>query len=354
MAQRSLPQAGTGVGDSGPYTSDQWAEFFQAVFTGDQEATQGPLPRLWNELVVSKAVLTITTGTGAGFVYGHWLINDAAVGIDILLAAVGQERYDRVVMIENNSNATYGTNLAYPGGADYEAGGIRQNTARIAILQGAEAAVAVLPDLITGVGGIYMVELARYLVTNAAVGAIDDRRDFCEFSHDEPDMSTDFFVPAVAGWNWTNAIQLSWYGFTTPCAGFYMSNNRVTSVVGHFVVPRDYIGDMEILPIVTPWIDEPGPEGLIYVKMEINYGQCEEDCETHTANWLYRAVDDTFYEKRNCIDFLDYSDLGALTVGDIVCCRFFRDGGDGNDTMDNPILCPGFLVTYMGSQVVHG
>ena len=160
MAQRSLPQAGTGVGDSGPYSSDEWAEYFQTVYTGDEQATQGPISRFLNELEVTEAALTVTTDTGAGFVYGHFLINDIALSITIVLAAVGQERYDRVVMVENNTNAVYNTNLALPA-APYAAG-IPRNSARIAILQGTEAAVAVLPPLLTG-PNYYMVELARYL-----------------------------------------------------------------------------------------------------------------------------------------------------------------------------------------------
>ena len=336
MAQRSLPQAGDGVGpDTGPYTSDEWAEFFQAVFTGDQEAVQGPLIRFLNELEVIKAGLTITTLNGAGFVYGHFLFVDPAIGINVALAAADQERYDRVVMVQNNTNAAYNTNLALP--AAYAAG-VPRNSARIAILQGGEAGAAVLPDLLVG-PNYYMVELARCLVDDAAVGDIDDRREFCEFSHRTPHTTHSFFVPAVTGWDETALVVLETPNpIVTSCyGGLEMPDTHSSYATGIFIVPQDYVSDLSVKVVVAT-----ERTGNVYCRFICSYAACGENCALHDDLLDYAAIGVTI-QYNNCIREL------ALTnenIGDIVRCHFTRNAIHALDTITGSIVILGYIVTY--------
>jgi len=124
--------------------------------------------------------VTINVDTGAGFVDGHLLINDTDVDIFVNLCGTpGQTRQNRVVMVENNTNVLYSPgNLLFP--AAYAAG-IPRNSARLAILQGSCGTPGGLPALVQNANYWYT-ELARFQVSSAAVGAITDYRDYCEFS----------------------------------------------------------------------------------------------------------------------------------------------------------------------------
>ena len=334
MAQRSLPQAGDGVGDAGPFTSDEWAEYFQIVYTGDQEATQGPLIQYLNELVVSKAGLTITTGTGAGFVYGHFLVNDAALDIAVAQAAAGQERYDRVVMLENNTNLAYTLNLAPPAG-------VPRNSARIVILQGAEAGAAVLPDLITGVGGIYMVELARYLVDEAAVGTIDDRRAFCEFSHELPNRTREFFVQPVGGWN-TNTASFIPIGYITQdIFGSVLSNGATCSARGHTIVPVDYVSGLTSTGVLR---HVAGGVSNVMVQNEMHTTFCDEYWAEHYTIVGPQAVATAGNGNYSCLMELDAP--VETEPGEFLHLCFTRFGSSGSDTLGNDMIFFGWLISY--------
>jgi len=331
MAQRSLPQAGTGVGDSGPYSSDEWAEYFQTVFTGDQQATQGPIRHYLNELEVTEAALAVTTATGAGFVYGHFLINDAAVVINIALAAAGLERYDRVVMVQNNTNAVYNTNLAVP--ADYAAG-VPRNSARVAILQGIEAGAAVLPALLTG-PNYYMVELARYLVDDATVGSVEDYRDFCGLGASGPETQY-LFVPAEAGFN----VSL---GATIPVTGHHggvkveMLANQWSTAYGRFTTPGNY----QSTAVVQAVFMTEAP-GNIYARNLAHIGTCGIAPATVIDSNAFAAEAAAFYV-HVCVRSLN---LSTLSQGDIIMLWFSRQGNNANDTLTNPVDFYGWLVSY--------
>ena len=121
MAQSSRPQPGninssaTYV-DSGPYSGNQWASLFRVLFTGDQEATQGVLKGVWNELVTTHPVanLNLQIDMGSGICNGHWYQNTTAVTITVS-APGGGSRSDTLVLLENNTNAplTAGPGNAY-------------------------------------------------------------------------------------------------------------------------------------------------------------------------------------------------------------------------------------------------
>jgi hypothetical protein len=330
MAQRSLPQAGTGVGDSGPYTSDQWAELFQTVFTGDQQATQGPVRHALNELEVTEAALAVTTATGVGFVYGHWLINDAAVAINIALAAGGLERWDRVVMIQNNTAAAYNTNLALPGAY---AAGVPRNSARIAILQGAEAGAAVLPPLLVG-PNYYMVELARYFVNDAAVGAVTDYRDYCGLGASGPGTQY-IWVSAEAGYNVSEGQSIP----VTSSSGdvrVLMPTGQQCNAFGRFTTPGNYLSTAVVQAVIYT-----SPAGNLRCRQFAHIGACGID----PATVIDSNVTDGVPVASGILQCVRDLSLSPLAQGDIIKLWFIRHGNDGYDTCLS-VRFYGWLVSY--------
>lgn len=336
MAQRSLPQAGSGVGDSGPYTEGEWAEYFQTVFTGDRQATQGPIRHYLNELEVTQAALAVGINTGAGFVYGHFLINDAAVTINVALAAAGLERYDRVVMVQNNTAAAYNTNLALP--AAYAAG-VPRNSARVAILQGAEAGAAVLPALLTG-PNYYMVELARYFVNDAAVGTVTDYRDYCGLGTSGPSTQYEF-VQVMGGYNISQGIAIPvTVDMTGLSAALVMPQDDLSSGSGYFTTPGNYLGTMVSRAVVTA-----STGGNIYASNWAAAGVCggsptASNDGTGPGYNVEAIVGSHYY---NCVQTLNVS---ARSQGDIIRLFFTRAGNNVFDTVPSSVNLRGWLISY--------
>ncbi len=196
MTQTSRPAA-TDVttwpnSDAGPYTADQWAELFQVLFTGDQQALQGPLIRYLNELQGSVnapgAAPVLRVVTGAAMVNGHWFLSDANVDFTVTAPAVNP-RIDVIVIAVNNTAVDFavsdgGFTLDFPDAlADY--GGdadIEEYSCRLCIVQGAENAVPGVPGLDQNANH-YMIPLYQYeIAVGGATSNETDRRDFCEFS----------------------------------------------------------------------------------------------------------------------------------------------------------------------------
>ena len=186
MTQQSRPQAdntANGYGDAGPYSYNQWAEKLYATHTGDENtAVQRTLLRgvvtFDNMLVVTTAAGDITVGTGAGFSHGSFLFNTAAV----TFSPTHGVRTDYVVIVENNTNNIYNTNLQFPTVlTDYDATpALLAYTARLAILTG--------PAALVQTTSYWMVPLASYDIDGA--GAVTNLTDLREFIDIETVVST--------------------------------------------------------------------------------------------------------------------------------------------------------------------
>lgn len=183
MAQSSRPQAGnilvqpTYV-DSGPYNEDQWgARLFRKVFTTDQQATQGVLLGVDNELAVTFGVgtLNVYVATGAGFCNGHFFENTASVTI-VVDAPAGGTRQDYVCMVENNRNtgipAGAATNYNTEGNAT-----IPPYSCRLAVIKNG-------PANFSQTATLFMTRLATLNTQAAFIGAITDNRVFCQYATD--------------------------------------------------------------------------------------------------------------------------------------------------------------------------
>jgi len=164
-----------------------WSELFRILFTGDQQAMQGPFVRYLNELeVTDNGITTVYVDTGAGMVNGHMLISSEKETWTIPAGPVGG-RTDRVVMVENNSNVEVTQSIAgrpflFPADlSEYTATpGVPAYSARLASLRGADTGA--LPALDQTIA-LYMVELARYDINNVpTISNQVDYREFCKFS----------------------------------------------------------------------------------------------------------------------------------------------------------------------------
>ena len=180
MTQSSRPQAdntANGYLEAGPYSRNQWAERLYAVYSGDENLAdqraqlRGVVPTFDNMLVVTTAAGDITVGTGAGFCGGTFMFNTAAV----TFSPTHGLRTDYVVLVENNTNNIYNTNLQFPTVlVDYDATpAIRAYTARLAILTG--------PAVLVHTTDYWMVPLASYdIAAGGAVTNLIDRREFID------------------------------------------------------------------------------------------------------------------------------------------------------------------------------
>ena len=177
MTQRSRPQAGDIAAnptyvDAGPYAADRWATLFRVLFTGDQQATQGVLKSVWNELAATNpAGRNIQIDTGVGVCNGHIFINDTSVvtiGVD-----AGAGRADTLVMLENNTNAAISAGAA----TNYNTAGpdtaIPPYSCRLAVVKGVA---------ITQTTALWMTPLYTFTTSGAGFTNWVDVRDFCEFS----------------------------------------------------------------------------------------------------------------------------------------------------------------------------
>lgn len=188
MVQASRPQADhisnyPPPSDPGPYTADQWAEYLQISFTGDQQLLQGPIARYVNEMVVTdNGTNKVYVDKGAGWVNGHLLVSTEKEAFSIPPGPAAQ-RWDIVVMCENNSAlpcviTNAGRILIFPDTPTEYATptAIPPYSARLAIIRGVDGAGPPVLDTTTAK---YMVELARYQIDNTpTISAQEDRRSW--------------------------------------------------------------------------------------------------------------------------------------------------------------------------------
>lgn len=250
MTQTSRPQAEHSsnypLGDSGPYTGNQWREAWEVLFTGSNSTTQGPIFDYLNELAVTLpapfGVNTFTVETGAGIVAGTLFINDAQITFSS--PAPAADRPDIVVIVENNTNAVYNTNLAFPTVlTDYSGlSSIPAYSARIAILLGVEGGAA---RALVQTNDIFMVPLHEYTTLLAGgVGAGDtDAREYAG------SKTAQLFYPALGGWNVTDGTTINPGGTAANefLYGLEMITGKVSQGVARCNIPTQWDEITEIV-----------------------------------------------------------------------------------------------------------
>jgi len=357
MTQASRPQADSlasypAPSDPGPYSGDQWAELFRVLFTGDQQATQGPLVRYLNELAVTdNAATEVYVATGAGMVNGHFLVSSELETWTVPAGPAGG-RIDRVVMVENNTNAevtqsTAARPLLFPADlSEYTATpGIPPYSARLAILRGDD--LGALPGLDTTTA-LYMVELARYGINNVpTISAQVDYREFCYFS--STIGTRQFFVPALAGYNDTDSTEITMNSVGSSIThlmwgpALILPDSKLSYGGGRFLVPADYASDMTSKAVIGSTIS-----ANIYGDNRYYAGECSEGHDTHSDATGYAATAIVGAAiMQNCIQSLSVSSIGT---SDIVQLVYYRDATDVLDTIDNIVYLLGWIIEYQAES----
>lgn len=266
MTQVSRPQSGRlvdGYVDAGGYTANQWARVYSTLFTVD-ETTQGVIKHLSDLEVTNPGAPSddISVASGAALVRGHWFVNEdqgnpaAASAVDFIPTTPAAARIDRVVLVQNN------TDLAYDGTTDYGsavlevpadltdydgAASVPAHTCRLAILTGvAGGAMRALTQDVSVTGDIWMIEIARYTISDA--GVISGLTDYRSFIGGTGTRSV--FVPAVAGWNTTDSASITPAGYNAGGShsevGIRLPDAKDACAVGSWAFPEDFDGDLTI------------------------------------------------------------------------------------------------------------
>lgn len=156
MAETSLPWGGIAVGDSGPYTDDDWTDVWRKIFTRDR-TLEGVIPDYLNELVVTNpAGVTIRVATGAAIVDGKFYNNTA--NVDFAGAAPG-------------GGSNFYTVVSHK---DFAA-----QTVRLSML----GPNVVAPPAVTQADGVdWEIAIATVEITSGSVVTITDVRVYCHFN----------------------------------------------------------------------------------------------------------------------------------------------------------------------------
>lgn len=159
MTERSqFWTTGTTGDGSTTITEAQTVEFFRKIFTTDQQAAEGVLLGVDNELAVSGVSSPVAVATGAAMVSGFYYQNDASLNVTIPTPAANT-RIDRIVL-----RASYGTT----------------RTVRVTRIAGTEGAGA--PALTQTAGTTWDIPLAQVSITTGGVITVTDQRSFCHFA----------------------------------------------------------------------------------------------------------------------------------------------------------------------------
>lgn len=344
MTQISRPQPGHNVTypDAGPYSADDWADKIFIEQVGEETGvttagryTRGPYASYLNRLAVTDDGADVTIDTGAGLVNGHTLINDAAVTISPTHPAANP-RVDRVIMIQNNTNAVYNTNLDVP--AAYAAG-IPAYSTRLAILRGVEGAG--VPRAMINNANYWMVELAEYDI--AVIGTITNLTDFRDYVDAMPCR---FFVGSQLGWNETDSVVIFESIGVLGNVGMPTAKDSESSLMS-FAVPENYIDALCITPVLSPSTQEAAND--VRISLTVFWSECDERIDAHSSTHTvtYTLTFPAPAQIRDCVTELTDT-ITPLTTSDIVVAYFERIGTNINDTYTATLYFLGILVDYLG------
>lgn len=156
MAETSLPWGGIAVGDSGPYTDDQWTDVWRKLFTRDR-TLEGVIPDYLSELVVTNpAGVTIRVASGGAVVDGKFYQSTANVDFAGVAPGGGSNFY--TVVLDK----------------DFAAQEVRLN------MLGPNA---VAPPAVTQADGVdWEIAIYEIEITSGSVVTITDVRVYCHFN----------------------------------------------------------------------------------------------------------------------------------------------------------------------------
>lgn len=162
MTESSRFFQGTSVGDAGPYSSDQFAEYVRDILHASARMTgygnrgpfidSGDAPNVGLQVVATNPASTnVTVMPGAAVVDGTFYINDADEDLAIAANASGNPRIDTIVLTKDST----------------------AQTVRMAVEQGTPAATPAPPALTQSAGTEWQIPLADIAVSNGFVSITD-------------------------------------------------------------------------------------------------------------------------------------------------------------------------------------
>jgi len=350
MVQESRPQSGEAPADGvdcGAYRGDDWTSIFNVfnraggmihTLTGALPAAQtdpniGVFYQVANRLAVtSPGASQISIATGCSQVDGRLHINDTAITATAITNPAGNPRIDRVVVRQNYGIADY-TSVNAPALI------VPFNTARIAIISGAEAVGPVAPVLVqdTTSATYWDIPLAQYQI--AVGGAITNLVDEREWVDAETKYAWAGFHSAHNDTDGVDVVQDSTRGFPTDGA------NKDSTAYASWRVPQDYISGMSCKAVVIP-----DGNGDIRISNNARHGVCDEDYETNRSRFAEATVVGLVDNFRECIaeTTLDGVWAGAAVVaGDMVQFSAVRRATNVADTLGD-VYYLGELIEYLG------
>ena len=326
MVQISQPWGGTLIGDASraPYSATEWDDMFEGMF--DSTVNRGVLFSRGSELVGSPpgGANLFRIEPGEALVKGKWYKSDADEDFNPANSSGGVNvRRDRIV-VSSSWNAIVADASREP--ANQAAQTIRLTR----LINPAENVAAPNPTQNDGV----LYEIPLYAIEIDAAGTITVVTDDREFLGGGPRLRT-FFIPAVAGWNTTLGANLA----ISSSRGFLLPDNNVAEVWGFGLVPRDFVSDMTITPVVSP-----NDDGNIYGRTTVRHGRCGEDWQGTTDTSGPTSAVEVTTPDNNCVH---QAALTAEAVGTLMRCTYNRDAVNLLDTIDADVYAHGFIAEYL-------
>lgn len=336
MAETSRPWPGTTIGDAGPYSSNDWNDVWGATsragvdFGSSDNYNIGVLYQLGNALEPTVNGTDIDVDTGGSLVDGLYHENTATVSVPITASGVGTSRIDIIVVRKNYQQAVTYT----PAGA---APTVPPRTARITVIRGTEAGAPVAPSLTQDTTRTTYWDIPLAQVEVSAAGVLSGFADLREYVDAE---TKHLFVPVLIGYNTTGVSAISLDTNNTSVAPFIeLPDAVISSAIGRFIVPSDYLSDMTAETILIP-----AANGDVYLQCQFGAGACGESTTTHNGSVAIAAIAVTT-GVYNCIAELD---ITGITPGDIVFVLPLRDATNILDTVNASVYVQGINITYFG------
>lgn len=351
MAQFSRPQPGLFPADGddcGAYTANEWAAVLIAqnmssgmMVTGAASPPGLPGTQVFpnvgvyyvtpNQLVVtSPGASQISIDTGAAIVDGRVYTNDTAISAVAITNPAANPRIDRVVVRQNYTAIDY-TSVNAPALI------VDANTARIAIISGAENVAPVAPALTQDEdrATYWDIPLAQYQI--AVAGTITNLTDEREFVDAETKR---LFVNVLCGYDNTGGASAPITCDGTDLRLLLVDGNDYYGS-GRFCVPNDFISGMTSTAVTS---NIGAGAGNIYCSNAYSAGACGQAESTHTGTTGLSAVATTA-NVQNCLQELS---LASVAVDDIVLLSFDRDAANVLDTVNADVRFYGWIVDYFG------
>jgi len=148
-----------------------------------------------------------------------------------------------------------------------------------------------------------------------------------------------FLVPAVFARNETDGTYLNWGDANAP--GWNTPDNKRSTLVGGFLVPRDYVSGMYIYAVVLPQAS-----GYLYCEHLFRSAKAEETFPQHGHTEFYTAAFVTNNRVQEIQAIGPATQLQYVEPDEYVMLRWARDATSAYDTINTTCRFLGWMVYY--------